>query len=203
DAVPHVPAVTIEKLLGRHDILRQPFGPFGRERGIDLRGDVVFRAGSPEAAGGLDLVLAGLGRADLYGLLVHDGIELLAHLAGLGLALDLVPIDHAAAVGKRAQSVARFHRAGALVLGLGYDLERAMPVHRVLRVRDEPHTRPLAVEPPVRRQRHQTSAVGAADRAGPEVTVGDTIWLRLGRVEGRETLHGSAPKLGTKLLVPG
>ena len=68
------------------DIPRLPFGPLGLKGGLDQGGDVVLWAGGAEAPDGLDLVLAGLGHPGLDGLLVDDGVELLAHPASLGLS---------------------------------------------------------------------------------------------------------------------
>src|SRR5271157_1513659 len=85
-----------------HDTSRLPLWHLGLKGGIDPGGDVVLGAGGTEPADGLELVLAGLGRAGLDRLLVDDSVNLLAHLAGPGLALDLVAVDHATAVGKGA-----------------------------------------------------------------------------------------------------
>ena len=108
-------------------------GIFAVKGRVDLGRDVILGPGSTEAANGLELVLARLGRADLDRLLVDDGIKLLAHLSGLGLLLDLVAVDDPAAIGIGAKAVALFHGAGALVLGLIDDLERAMPIRSGLR----------------------------------------------------------------------
>ena len=96
---------------------------------------VVLRPRRAVAALPLDLLLPGLRlRDDLP--LEDDGIELLAHLAGLGLALHLVAIDDAPAARIGALRVAAGDGAFAVLLGVPDDLEVA-PLSRGVRMQPD------------------------------------------------------------------
>ena len=67
-------------------------------------------------------------------------------------------------------------------------------------MRNQPNARPFAVEPPVRRERHQPTAVWAADRAGPEVTVADAVSARARWVEWFEPCLARFDELSSQSL---
>ena len=98
--------------------------------------------------------------------------------------------------------VAARHRARKLLPGRPDDLERADPARRprpARAVRQQPHTGPVRRQPPVRRQRRQTVAVRAGNRARPEVVGGKSVRLRLRRKVRRETF---LPRLNEALGQP-
>ena len=172
--------------LARHDVERLPL----RQLLGELRADVgvVVVLGSWRAVTPDPLVPAVLARLQNFpGLttLVDDREELLAHPSGLGLRLDLVAVDYPAAVAIRTVPGAAGHCAGKLLFGRGDDLERADAAGGSRTggaVGPQPNAGPVRGEPPVRRQWHQTVAVGAGDRACPEVAVNassDRLRVRL------------------------
>src|SRR5271157_1589523 len=77
-----------------------------------------------------------------------------------------------------------------------------MPVLRLLCVWHEPDARPLAVEPPVRRQRPQATTVRTTDRAGPEPIRGHTVGERLRWEEWCEALVATVYELACELVKP-
>ncbi len=92
------------------------------------------------------LVFTSLRDTGLDRLPVDDGVKLLAHFAGPSLRFDvLIAVDDAPTVGKRAEAVSLFHRTGAVVLGVGHDLDGAHPSLCAHDMRDQPHARALCV----------------------------------------------------------
>src|SRR5690606_24122304 len=137
----------------------------------DLCGDVVFGARRAVAADPRLAGLACLGLLDDPALVDH-GVELVAHLAGLRLALDLVAVHDPAALRVRAGGVPPGDGSRRLFLGLVDDLERAdaaLTPRSAGKVWNQAHSRALGVQAPVGGERDQAGAVGAGDGAGPEV----------------------------------
>ena len=160
--------------LARHDVQRFPLGQLLGKPRLNFGAVVVLGTRRPVAPD--PFVFASLsGFQGLYdAFLVDDGVELLAHVAGLGLGLDLIAVDHAPAIGIRAGAGATRHRAIRLFPGGLDDLERTDTALRPgagSKVRLEPDPRPVGRETPVGRKRHKAVAIGTGDGASPEVAV--------------------------------
>ena len=133
---------------------------------------------------------------------VDDCNELFAHPAALRLPLDLVPVDHPAAVRIQTVPVATGHRTGKLFLGRPDDLERTDATggsRTVGAVGQEPDAGSVRREPPVRRERDDTVAVRAGDRAGPKVRHVELIDFPLGK-EWTESILDAASPFGGQFL---
>ena len=97
--------------LARNHVQRLPLGQSSRQASPEFRRCYRPRAGvhgSREPSGVCPVCRISV--SFRYAFLVHDREELLAHLAGLSLALDFVAIDDAAAIRVRAGAVATSHR---------------------------------------------------------------------------------------------
>ena len=160
------------KPLAWDDVERLPLGELLVEACLDFGAVVVRRSRRPVAA--YPSVLAALAGLEfrLHAALVDDRVELRAHLAILRLPLDLVAVDHLAAVGIGTRAGSAGDRARRLFPGLLYDLESADTVLGTVAtsgVSPEAHTGATGGQPPVRRQRNEASAVGATDAVGVDV----------------------------------
>jgi len=139
-------------------------------------------AGQPawEAAGQLGLGRrrgrqVGLGRCtelDALRGLDDDGVELLAHAAGLRLALDVVAVDHLARPGGDGHAAADGARlGGALGRGAGDDLEAAGRPGGVDEEADGDAAAIVALEPPVGGEGDRLAGLRAGHRPRPEVPI--------------------------------
>ena len=141
--------------LARHDVERHPFRQLLGEPLPDGSAVVVLRPGRAVAPDPFVAApLTGLEHAPRHTSLVDDREELFAHPPGLGLPLDLVAVDHPAAVVVRTVAVTAGHGAGKLLLGRADDLERADAARRsgtVDAVRQQPDAGAVRRESPVRR----------------------------------------------------
>ena len=155
-------AVHLVVALARHDVERLPLRQFLGEPLPNDRAVVVLRPRRPVAAHPfVPAALARLQHLPGNSLLVDDREQLLAHPPGLGLRLDLVAVDHPAAVGVRTVPVAAGHSAGKLLLHRPDDLERADAARgsrTAGAVRKQPDAGPVRGEPPVGRQGHEAIA---------------------------------------------
>ena len=180
---PRIVAV-LREALARHDLERSPLRQLFGELRADYGAVVVlglWRAVAPDPL--VPAALARLQNLPRLTPLVDDREELLAHPSGLGLRLDLVAVDHPAAVAIGTVAVAAGHRAGKLLFGRGDDLERADAAGGSRTggaVGPQPDAGPVRGEPPVRRQRHEAVAVRAGDRVRPDVAF-DTDVFRFSR----------------------
>ena len=189
----------LREALARYDVQSLPLHQSLGEPLADLRTVVVL--GPRRAVASDPLVPAALARlrSGLHSPLVDDREELLAHSAGLGLRLDLVAVDHPAAVAVGAVPVPASYRARELLVNRPDDLERADAARgsrTTGAIGQQPDAGAVGGEAPVRRQRHEAVAVRAGDRTRPEVVRGDRIRLGLGReIRGQTFLsrHHEAP----------
>ena len=141
------------KPLAWHDVERLPLGELLVQACLDFGAVVVRRSRRPVAA--YPPVLAALAGLEfrLDAALVDDRVELRAHLAILRLSLDLVTVDHLAAVGIGAGAGPAGDRARRLIARLPYDLECADAILGTVAtggVRPQTDTGAIGGQPPVR-----------------------------------------------------
>ena len=196
-------AIHVVVVLARDDVEGVPFDEFLVDRRADRRAVVVLGPGRAVAPDPLVAAPPARLRPGLDPPLEGHRVELFAHPPRLRLPLDLAAVDHPAAVGVRAVPVAAGHRARKLLLGRADDLERADAARgsrTAGAVGQQPNPGPVRRQPPVRRQRHETVAVRAGDRARPEVGDVDSL-RRTGLVVqvNQSLLDQSAPRSGDPL----
>jgi len=90
---------------------------------------IVFGARGAEASNPLN-PSAAISSGDFDFLLEHDGIQLVAHFTGLGLAFNFVTVDGAVAIRKWTEPGAVLYCPGTLVCGALDDLKAdfALPI---------------------------------------------------------------------------
>jgi hypothetical protein len=167
-------------VLIRDDVAGLPVGHLLGQLRPDQRFHIVLWPRRAESPHQLLLGLSGLRIADDLLLFEDHGVKLLAHPAGPGLLLDLIPVDHPPAIRKgTGRRAAGYGRLAVLPHGVD-DLKPDPALGRIGEIRQQAHAGAIAAQDPVRRQRHHAPAVRAGDRACPEVSIVSGLALRAG-----------------------
>ena len=100
-------------------------GSFSASRGLGFGCVVILRSAEPGNAGPTSRGRLPVLVVVRNPLLVDHSVELIAHPPGLRLSLDLVAVDHSAAIGIGANAVTARHRTRRVVAARRHYLKRA------------------------------------------------------------------------------
>src|ERR1017187_5914146 len=156
----------------REDIPSLPFRHALAEPSSHKCFNIIFRPRCAEPSLTFDLRFAGFCLTDLPVILKYYCVQLLTHLPGQGLGLDIVPTNDAPTVEKRALCRSILDGAFALLARRIHNFE---PAESRLQVRNKPQTNAITTQCPVRRQWYRSAAIRAGNRACPKPVGGDSV----------------------------